>query len=379
MIIFSGYKYSKPCIVKYDSQNKRLFVDDQEVALSDYQANSSDSAKKKFIRLILGTKCNLQCSYCSQLKTDIEYSISDCDSFIIPENTGHIEFWGGEPLIYRKYIDRLMPKLKEQGIKASLITNGYLLDADTIEWLNKNSIAITISHDGPSSSRESCRLSLDLLSNLNDWMVSSVISPGDSVFSLYNYFEKLDLLHKLRVHPKIFNITQYTATQKDELITASEIFTIAATNQLAGIRWDVHTAMSALFQGHESCSLNEDHVYVMDIKNNLFACQNYVRKQDILSKKAYIPINSLCDSCIIRNICGGGCKIVNDYCYYASCRSYFTYYSAIFSAAIFFLTGVILDKCESITLPYWNINKIELREQKQYQMPYLIESALQAA
>ena len=272
-----------------------------------------------------------------------------------------------------------MPKLKEQGIKASLITNGYLLDADTIEWLNKNSIAITISHDGPSSSRESCRLSLDLLSNLNDWMVSSVISPGDSVFSLYSYFEKLDLLHKLRAHPKIFNITQYTATQKDELITASEIFTIAATNQLAGIRWDVHTAMSALFQGHESCSLNEDHVYVMDIKNNLFACQNYVRKQDILSKKAYIPINSLCDSCIIRNICGGGCKIVNDYCYYASCRSYFTYYSAIFSAAIFFLTGVILDKCESITLPYWNINKIELREQKQYQMPYLIESALQVA
>ena len=116
-------------------------------------------------------KCNFRCTYCTfsgYYKYERTHSNND-----MPENialrsiryylenstslkTKFISFYGGEPLLKLKLIKRCVEFAREnylqddeRSIRFNLTTNGYLLNADEIEYLRNNRIGLLVSLDGP--------------------------------------------------------------------------------------------------------------------------------------------------------------------------------------------------------------------------------------
>ena len=62
-------------------------------------------------------------------------------------------FWGGEPMLYWDTIVTLTNKIqcifKEKNVRLGIITNGSLFTEENTDFIIKNDITVTISHDGP--------------------------------------------------------------------------------------------------------------------------------------------------------------------------------------------------------------------------------------
>ena len=371
-LVFRGYRKGETVDCQFDP-NSHTFSINGEVVQFPIKPKENDGL---FIRLILGTKCNMHCSYCSQLKSDIEYSISDCDKWEKPENLDSIEFWGGEPLLYRKYIERLLPKLN--GVKKGIITNGSLLNDEIVDWLNENNIRVTVSHDSYMDTRDKLELNPRLLNRISDLYINTIITPSIDPFRVADYFEKLGIENaRLRFHPCIYNTTSYQSSAEKELELASRLFTLAQTNRIDGLLWDSMHAMYGISGMNPSCSLYKSNIRVFDIKGNEFLCQNYVSKKDIINGgEKRLQSFDCCNSCILQNICGGSCRVVKSRQFYDTCRSYFIYWLAMFQSAVFKRTNVILQTCDLMPVPYWNLDHTEMRYIENYQMPFLIEKLL---
>jgi uncharacterized protein len=113
------------------------------------------------IKIQLGLQCNYACSYCNQAsQRPAQEGTGRIDAFLatlgiwLParaDPTPTFEFWGGEPLVYWKLLQPLADALRERYPDAGflLITNGALLDAAKVDWLDRLGFAVGISHDGP--------------------------------------------------------------------------------------------------------------------------------------------------------------------------------------------------------------------------------------
>lgn len=371
MLRFKGYRKGETVICHYSPNNHTFLINGKPIDFPIKQ-NSDDGL---FVRLIMGTQCNMKCSYCSQLKSDISYSISDCDKWEKPEGLKSIEFWGGEPLLYRKYIERLLPKLKD--VKKGIITNGSLLTDEVVDWLNSNEIRVTISHDSYMDTRDYLELNPQVLNRISDLYVNTIITPDIDPFKVADYFENLGIKAKLRFHPCIYNTSNYHSTPEKELELASRLFTLAQTNRIDGLVWDSMHAMHGILGVNPSCSLYKSNIRVFDIKGNEFLCQNYVSRKDIITNgEKKLQNFDVCKSCCLQNICGGGCRVVKSRQFYDTCRSYFVYWLAMFQSAVFKHTNVILQMCDFMPVPYWSLDHTQMIYIRNYQMPFLIEDLL---
>ncbi|QNQ89395.1 radical SAM protein [Corynebacterium poyangense] len=114
------------------------------------------------ITYIPGFSCNLSCEYCFQLDNQgTRPSGRDVWSNekalqltrIVKERcpgSCNLIVLGGEPLVYKRQIDILYRKLKESlAIRVTLITNGTLLNENSIDWLKSiNCRTVQVSIDG---------------------------------------------------------------------------------------------------------------------------------------------------------------------------------------------------------------------------------------
>jgi uncharacterized protein len=62
-----------------------------------------------------------------------------------------IEFWGGEPFLYFAKLRRLVPELRNRFPPSvfSIVSNGSLLNAEILDFIERWDLNVTISHDGP--------------------------------------------------------------------------------------------------------------------------------------------------------------------------------------------------------------------------------------
>jgi len=88
--------------------------------------------KQIFLRF---AKCNLNCRFCDLERSSPpkEFSVNKMVSVVrqISSNSGghhSVSLTGGEPLIYKKYLKALLPRLKEMGLKIYLETNSTLTE-----------------------------------------------------------------------------------------------------------------------------------------------------------------------------------------------------------------------------------------------------------
>src|SRR5574344_1800992 len=115
------------------------------------------------IFIILGTGCNMNCKYCLQHPLITERKAIDKineDIFIFlsnilknNKNGIHIQFFGGEPLIYFKNLKYIVEKLYDlnfdnKQFSFGIISNGKAITDEMVDFLNDRNIPITISWDG---------------------------------------------------------------------------------------------------------------------------------------------------------------------------------------------------------------------------------------
>jgi MoaA/NifB/PqqE/SkfB family radical SAM enzyme len=92
------------------------------------------------VHIIPIRRCNLSCTYCNEFD-DFSEPVPTEEMFrridrLGAMGTAIITISGGEPLLH-PHLDRIIARIRANGILAGLITNGYLLVAERIERLNR--------------------------------------------------------------------------------------------------------------------------------------------------------------------------------------------------------------------------------------------------
>ncbi len=92
------------------------------------------------VHMIPTRRCNLSCTYCNEYDqvsnpVPVDALLRRIDR-LAELRTSIVTMSGGEPLLHPD-LDRVLQRVREHGMIAGLITNGYLLTADRIERLNQ--------------------------------------------------------------------------------------------------------------------------------------------------------------------------------------------------------------------------------------------------
>jgi MoaA/NifB/PqqE/SkfB family radical SAM enzyme len=150
------------------------------------------------VHLIPMRRCNLACTYCNEFD-DFSNPVPTEEMFgridrLGSMGTAIVTISGGEPLLHPD-LDAMIARIRENGIMAGLITNGYLLVTDRIERLNRAGLEylqISIDNVQPDDvSKKSLRVldkKLELLAehadfqvNINSVLGSGVRNPEDAL------------------------------------------------------------------------------------------------------------------------------------------------------------------------------------------------------
>jgi MoaA/NifB/PqqE/SkfB family radical SAM enzyme len=135
-------------------------------------------------------RCNLACTYCNEYD-DFSKPVATEEmlrriDLLGALGTSIISFSGGEPLLHPD-LDDLIAGIRRQGAMAGMITNGFLLNADRIQKLNRAgldhmqiSIDNVIPDDVSKKSLKTLDLRLELLAEHADFHVNinSVVGGG---------------------------------------------------------------------------------------------------------------------------------------------------------------------------------------------------------
>jgi MoaA/NifB/PqqE/SkfB family radical SAM enzyme len=135
-------------------------------------------------------RCNIDCGYCNEYdKVSLPVSLDDMLARIdklAALGTSVVAFSGGEPMLHPE-LDTLIARIRQHGMIAGLITNGYLLSPKRIEALNDaglDYLQISIDNIEPD---EVSKKSLRLLDKKLQWLaehahfdvnINSVVGGG---------------------------------------------------------------------------------------------------------------------------------------------------------------------------------------------------------
>jgi MoaA/NifB/PqqE/SkfB family radical SAM enzyme len=142
--------------------------------------------------LVVTRRCNLACAYCNEYDhtsppVDLDALVRRVDH-LAALGMNVITLSGGEPLLHPK-LEEVIRRIRQRGIIAGMITNGYLLTAARIQALNRaglDHLQISIDNVKPGEvSKKSLKVldrKLQLLAELAEFHVNinSVVGAGNS-------------------------------------------------------------------------------------------------------------------------------------------------------------------------------------------------------
>jgi MoaA/NifB/PqqE/SkfB family radical SAM enzyme len=150
------------------------------------------------VHLIPMRRCNLACTYCNEFDdfskpVPVEVMLQRVD-YLASLGTTIITISGGEPLLHPE-LETIIARIRSHGILAGMITNGYLLTPQRIEWLNRaglDHLQISIDNVNPDEvSKKSLKVldrKLQMLAehavfqvNINSVLGSGVRNPEDAL------------------------------------------------------------------------------------------------------------------------------------------------------------------------------------------------------
>lgn len=127
----------------------------------DFNGNILDPRKIQTLEISLGLKCNYECRHCFQAEERKNGDYAEgtpemVDPFVEKlrkfdfRNLKKIDIWGGEPLVYWKTLQKLIPRLRSlfPTVCIRMVTNGSLLNKEIIDFLVIYNVRTEISMDG---------------------------------------------------------------------------------------------------------------------------------------------------------------------------------------------------------------------------------------
>lgn len=301
------------------------------------------------IRLSVATtmSCNLRCPYCFEegnkspefMHDDVADSIVE---YLVSKKAHNINitWFGGEPLMNFKEIERISNSLKKNDVRyaASIITNGTLFTRGMIEKLDEYSIkSVQITLDGKQSQHDKKRFFVNgkgtyakilenvslllrfskvhvlLKVNLDKTNVSSYIELRDNINSLYPDYVKAGRLGIL--HNYVQNRTEFKGC--DTCLSEEEYFDKF---------YEPQYAINYLTNIAAPCPLRSCSDFAIGPDGSIYKCLEFLGNKDKaignmlthninIRKQAshalsYDPFNDEeCCNCEIFPLCGGGCPI----------------------------------------------------------------------
>ena len=362
--------------VKKNEQTEKIIFDSEQNLFYSYPAfelinkdrHQYTKYKQTFKRdvlglyIILGMKCNYDCSYCMQKEIRKDSGIPDFTPRKVHDflekikkariTTKFIGLWGGEPLVYWKTLEILIPELRRMfpTTVIKFITNGSLLNEQKINFLKKYDISFFISYHGKEAGRTN-----SFTSNQDTISALKKIKDGVSVIVTWNNQSNTIREIKSEITKKKINIKEiksYVAQPaynprekgvqkeyqmlderikneiKNETLNDYETTAEAKKRFLNGIGIDAQIT--------SSCGYDNGQKLALDCLGNIYPCVsvphsvigNIETAAEIgidynKTYRSYLHRNK-CFTCMYISICGGACPMIhneNSKEFYFSCEA----------------------------------------------------------
>lgn len=321
-------------------------------------------APKNALRVMMGTKCNFKCSYCSQqynsqsidgtLK-DVDYFIEYFDQHFPNQSFDEIELWGGEPLVYIKHLYKLIPFLRERypDTRITIITNGVLLNDVNVEFFVKHQINVVLSHDGVG---QACR-GEDILSDPHkvelikymfdqfvqqQMIIKGMVNVVINDINITRLFESVDLI-KGCLGDVFVSCNPMLSLNGKGILSPEQNrqFVDYCLNNIDKLHdafdWRINRFKMHLLKHKQSvdypfCCVSTKNAIVIDLHFNRSACHNYTKYKGELK---LVPIQKKCYDCIALNVCRGACPLASGSDFQHTCANKVAFGTVIFAATVY--------------------------------------------
>lgn len=315
------------------------------------------------IVIYLGSKCNLDCSYCHREVSDVETAISKELLFYLKDRECIISFKGGEPTLYMDDIKKVV----DASAKASFVitTNAVLLE-QYIDYFEKHKFTIFISYDGDNNKIRGFDPFTKLLNY--PWIgISSTLYHGniDLEKILDNFAEKSFIIGRpLSVYPHLVHYTnsknrEYALTDEDYCSVLeqykkcigryiNDILKFSTINlRYRGLYLSLRKRLENCYEfGETSCaSKNIRRVDTVGkrytclyIRDTLLSDDNWLELQKDIIRSKYPK----CESCSVYDMCGAGC--IKSLSHVGECKFYRELYT--WFKDIYFQNKDVLERME---------------------------------
>lgn len=320
--------------------------------------------------LMLGNSCNMNCAYCLQhplvhkpLTREVNPEIYDFLGEVAQENprTLHLQFYGGEPLLYFRTIREVVEEIEKRKIPMTfgIITNGRALTDEMVRFFHAHQFSVTLSWDGPHVLETrgydvfSVPETRERILALEHLCLSGVLSarayPREILQAFQQISEEYRAIHGYQVAVNLDEIMDTGLPQKDLLeidcgrveremedmtlrflegfgkrVQPERYTEEAYIRQLFHCLKDFYLTGKGKWDRYTAACGNGLTVLNLDLEGNLYPCHNTSRKagsihdgyftylQHILAGDHTHEHRKECLSCTALAFCQGGCKLVGD-------------------------------------------------------------------
>lgn len=361
------------------------------------------SAAVRHLKIQLGLKCNYACSYCLQRfqPEHDEGGATDVLRFLerLPRHFDggsdskgqgvRIEFWGGEPFLYFKGRLRLLGlalKSAYPNARFAIVTNGSVLSAEILDWIDAMGCSIALSHDGPGQAQRGPdplddpekrawilalhdRLALRGLFSFN----VTLTAGNHDLSAIHAWFSgRLDgRVPPLNIEGMALPYTEegFAATiidpsaQRAAMTSVMKAIVTGPGLSFHSVRRKVDDFIGSLRTRRPSsalgqkCGMDRGDSLAVTLTGDVLTCQNVspeatapngqphrLGSLDALDAVRLVSATHWshrreCAHCPVLQLCQGSCMFLQDRAWAAACESEFTYNMGIFMAALYLLTG----------------------------------------
>lgn len=308
------------------------------------------------ITIALTSKCNFRCPYCFEdvengitVNEEIEEGIAQ---FVLKKiDSGmrkvHVVWFGGEPLLTLKNIERLSRRFQERSAEkgcnytSSIITNGWLLTPAIAERLKAAYVStIQITIDGPADIHDTRRMLAGgkgtfakIIKNIKATYhilpigIRVNVDSGNSarINGLLDYFEAEGLRKKIVVY--FAPVEEYTETYQDtcgSCMTMSDFghLEVSLQRKMMEMGFSMPKSPKPRFS---FCTADKSNSAVIGPGGEIYACYTHIgdprevvgsvftphaMNQNSLKWLGWDPLEKTeCATCEVLPLCGGGCLV----------------------------------------------------------------------
>lgn len=378
------------------------------------------------LSVVLGVKCNLHCDYCIQTdirsRVNLDFSPKKVKGFLNKlkkvdlTKIRKINLWGGEPLVYWKTLQLLIPELKAicpNLERFYLSTNGALLTEDKLDFLLQNNTTIQISDDIFNENRN---INLEKTRELLSKMKEKYPDSNMCIHACYTK-EHPDALKTMQEAEKWYKgsfdfrgspvgpplhlgnspIKYELPFTKDALLLMEESIFQAyiKKEKFAYLDRKIFQFFKASHLKGYACRFATQQEVCLDVHGNMYACRGSFDPENIIGNVEVdnVPVISpkfkkvtdraFCKNCPLIFFCNGICsqlpdRVISKYCltHYASSRGVFrAMLKLVYNLDLIKILNIDADKIFQHCLSYEELsNKYNASNKPSKIIPITLES-----